>query len=166
MLLRRCCLVPAGKWNAQQWHAGVPGSATAPVISTRERPTSATNFSEIDTVARLLCVSADLRKKPPRHQYPGFGDTRAGHRQVFTVNETHVFSPNIVNEARLGANRILITFNTNAPIDPASVGLLGPTSLWGCRPLPFADIGLVFGSERAFPQGRGDTTFVPADSVS
>jgi hypothetical protein len=86
---------------------------------------------------------------------------------VLTVNEPHIFSPNIVNEARLGANRILITFNTNAPVDPASVGInLGPNSPVGLPVISISDIGLVFGSERAFPQGRGDTTFVLADSLS
>jgi len=34
---------------------------------------------------------------------PGFGDTREGHRQVFTLGETHVFNPSVINEARAGS---------------------------------------------------------------
>ena len=44
---------------------------------------------------------------------PGFGDTRQSRRQIFTLNETHIFGPNLTNEARLGFNRINITFTPN-----------------------------------------------------
>ena len=101
---------------------------------------------------------------------PGFGDTRDGHRQVLTVNESHVFSPTLVNEARIGANRILIDFSPNNTTDPASLGLasaLGPNETFmPTIVLNFFSNPTTFGAERAFPQGRGDTTFVLADTVS
>jgi hypothetical protein len=34
-----------------------------------------------------------------------FGDTRGGKRQIMTLNETHIFSQALVNEARAGFNR-------------------------------------------------------------
>jgi len=147
---------------------GFFGSATAPVDIDQGTADISHKFSEIDTLHGYWVYQRDLRKEATAGTtITGFGDTRQGHRQVLTVNETHIFSPNIVNEARLGANRILITFNTNAPIDPASVGInLGPNSPVGLPVISISDIGLVFGSERAFPQGRGDTTFVLADSLS
>ena len=147
---------------------GFFGSATAPVDIDQGTADISHKFNEIDTLHGYWVYQRDLRKEATAGTtITGFGDTRQGHRQVLTVNETHVFSPNIVNEARLGANRILITFNTNAPIDPASVGInLGPSSPVGLPVITISDIGLVFGSERAFPQGRGDTTFVLADSLS
>jgi hypothetical protein len=147
---------------------GFFGSATAPVDIDQGTADISHKFNEIDTLHGYWVYQRDLRKEATAGTtITGFGDTRQGHRQVLTVNETHVFSPNIVNEARLGANRILITFNTNAPIDPASVGInLGPSSPVGLPVISISDIGLVFGSERAFPQGRGDATFVLADSLS
>ena len=49
---------------------------------------------------------------------PGFGDTRQSRRQIFTLNETHTFGPSVVNEARLGFNRIHITFSPNLKANP------------------------------------------------
>ena len=117
---------------------GFFGSATAPVDIDQGTADISHKFNEIDTLHGYWVYQRDLRKEATAGTtITGFGDTRQGHRQVLTVNETHVFSPNVVNEARLGANRILITFNTNTPIDPASAGInLGPNRLWGCRSLP------------------------------
>jgi hypothetical protein len=94
--------------------------------------------------------------------------TREGHRQVLTLSETHVFASNLVNEVRLGANRIHITFTPNNITDPSSLGLAG---LLGANQqlmptISIGDIGALFGDERNFPQGRGDATFVLADTVS
>ena len=84
------------------------------------------------------------------------------------MNETHIFSSALVNEARIGANRLHITFTPNNTTDPASLGLAGvlganqafiPT-------IRIQDLGLVFGDERNFPQGRGDTTYVFADTLN
>jgi hypothetical protein len=57
----------------------------------------------------------DLRGEPTLqlNTIPGFGDTRHSHRQIGTVNETHVFSQRLVNEARFGFNRINISFDPN-----------------------------------------------------
>jgi TonB dependent receptor-like, beta-barrel len=85
-----------------------------------------------------------------------------------TLNESHVFSSSTVNEARIGANRILLTFTPNNLIDPSTLGLaatLGPNEQV-MPTISIADQGLVFGDERQFPQGRGDTTFVIADTLS
>ena len=54
---------------------------------------------------------------------PGFGDTRGGKRQIMTVNETHVFSQALVNEARVGYNRININFDPNVVVNPADLGI-------------------------------------------
>ena len=55
---------------------------------------------------------SDRRQEPNAqgNTVPGFGDTRGGKRQVLTVNETHIFSRALVNEARVGYNRININF--------------------------------------------------------
>ncbi|HXL21427.1 MAG TPA: TonB-dependent receptor [Candidatus Dormibacteraeota bacterium] len=127
------------------------------------------NFNEKDRVHGYYANQHDNRFEPTQgSNLPGFGDHRVGVRQVFTLGETHVFTPAIVNEFHFGVNRINITFTPNNPTDPATVGLggvLGPNLAF----IPGIQIqdksGLVFGAERNFPQGRGDTTSVVGDTL-
>ena len=152
---------------------GVPnaftGSATAPVNIDQGTIDISHNISDKDTLHGYYVYQADLRQEPAQGTVlPGFGDTREGHRQVFTLGESHVFSSSFVNEVRLGANRIHITFTPNNTTDPTSLGLastLGPNEVF-MPTISIVDQGLTFGDERAFPQGRGDTALELADSVS
>ena len=149
---------------------GFIGSATAPVNIDQGTADINHTFSDKDTLHGYWAYQNDFRGEPTQgSNIPGFGDTRAGHRQVLTLGETHVFSPTIVNEARLGANRIHLVFEPQNATDPATIGLasvLGPNQQF----IPTINIsdqpGLTFGDERAFPQGRGDTGFEAADTVS
>ena len=148
------------------------GSATAPVNIDQGTADINHKFSDVDSLHGYYVYQRDLRQETGSTGgavLPGWGDTREGHRQVLTLNETHVFSSSVVNEARLGANRILITFTPNNTIDPSSVGLgsvLGP-NLQVLPVITIQDQGaFTIGSERNFPQGRGDTTAVLADSLS
>jgi len=144
------------------------GSATAPVNIDQGTIDIQHNFSDRDRIHGYYVYQHDLRQEPTQGaNIPGFGDTREGKRQVFTFGESHVFSSSLVNEVNLGVNRILITFTPNNLTNPASLGLgstLGPNETF----LPTISItnGPVFGDERAFPQGRGDTTGVIADNLS
>lgn len=160
-------LVPA----ANAGSAAAPqflGSATAPVNIDQGTADINHNFNDNDRLHGYFVYQHDLRQESTAGaNIPGFGDTREGHRQVFTLSETHVFSSNIVNEANLGYNRILLTFLPNTTISPASLGLqntLGPNE----RFIPTISIlgGPLFGAERNFPQGRGDTTAAFNDNVS
>ena len=84
-----------------------------------------------------------------------------------TINEIHVFTPNTVNEVRLGYNRIRIDFSPNATLNPADFGMnIGITSPIGLPQISFRDIGLNFGGPSGFPQGRGDYTAVLSDTLS
>jgi hypothetical protein len=145
------------------------GSATAPVNIDQGTADIRHVFNDRDTLHGYYVYQNDFRGEPTQGaNIPGFGDTRAGHRQVLTLNETHVFNQSLVNEARLGANRILINFVPQNATDPNTLGLaglLGPNQQF-LPTIAFGDIGLTFGDERQFPQGRGDTTFVAADTVS
>jgi outer membrane receptor protein involved in Fe transport len=147
------------------------GSATAPVDIDQVTTDISHNFSEADRLHGYYVYQHDKRGEPTQGaSIPGFGDIREGHRQVLTLNESHVFNSHWVNEMRLGANRIHITFQPASLTltDPASVGLggvLGPNMSILPR-INFADSNLLFGGERNFPQGRGDTTFVLADTLS
>lgn len=145
------------------------GSASANVNIDQGTMDITHNFSDADRLHGYYVYQNDLRQEPTQGaNIPGFGDTRAGHRQVLTLGETHVFSSTLVNEARVGANRVHILFNPINATDPASLGLagvLGPNQTF-IPTIRIQDIGLVLGDERAFPQGRGDTTFVVADTLN
>ena len=148
------------------------GSATAPVDIDQGTADVNHKFSDADQLHGYYVYQHDLRQEPGATggaSIPGFGDTREGHRQVFTLGETHVFTSNLVNELRMGANRILITFTPNTTVSATSLGLgtaLGPNE----TTMPFINMNflntMTFGTERNFPQGRGDTTVVLADTVS
>lgn len=160
-------LIPAANGTVKGSPAFL-GSATAPVNIDQGTGDIQHNFSEKDRLHGYYVYQHDLRQEATAGtNLPGFGDTREGHRQVFTVGESHVFSPSMVNELNLGVNRILISFTPNTTIDPNTLGLagvLGPNQ--GFMPTISITNGPVFGAERNFPQGRGDTTGVIADNLS
>jgi hypothetical protein len=122
-----------------------------------------------DSLHGFYAFQKDVRTEPALQgdTIPGWGDHRNAHRQILTINETHIFSPSLVNEARLGFNRISIAFNPANLTDPTSVGigdgLSGPV---GLPQITLQDIGLTFGGPSGFPQGRNDTLGVFSDTAT
>src|SRR5262249_45581845 len=111
----------------------------------------------------------DLRGEPilQGNTFPGFGDTRQARRQIFTLNEVHSFGPNLVNEARLGFNRIHITFKPNLVVNAADFGInSGVTEPLALPQISITGFNLNFGGPAGFPQGRGDVTYVVSDTAS
>jgi hypothetical protein len=126
-------------------------------------------FSGNDSLHGFYAFQKDIRTEPALQgdTIPGWGDHRAAHRQILTLNETHIFSPNLVNEARLGFNRISIAFDPANLTDPTSVGLGdGLTGNVGLPQITLSDIGLTFGGPAGFPQGRNDTLGVFSDAAT
>ena len=126
-----------------------------------------------DSLHGFYAFQKDMRTEPALQgdTIPNWGDHRAAHRQVGTLSETHIFSPTLVNEARLGFNRIAIAFNPANTLNPNSVGLGdGLTGNVGLPQIMVSDIGtgngLTFGGPSLFPQGRDDTTGVLSDTVT
>ena len=146
------------------------GSVTAPVDIDQGTADISHKFSDNDMLHGYWVYQRDLRQETGSTggtNLIGFGDIRNGHRQVLTVSETHTFTSSLVNELRLGANRIHLTFTPNNQTDPNSIGInLGANAPLGLPVIRISDIGALFGSERNFPQGRGDTMFVLGDTVS
>lgn len=101
------------------------GSATAPVNI--DQGTGDVNYSsgQNDILHWYYAWQRDQRGEPTLQgdTVPGFGDTRHSHRQIMTLNESHVFGPALVNEARFGFNRINITFDPNAVLNPSTFGI-------------------------------------------
>ena len=126
-------------------------------------------FSPSDQMHGFYAFQKDVRTEPALQgdTIPGFGDHRSAHRQVLTLNETHVFSPNVVNEARLGFNRISIAFTPNTQLNPTAFHIGdGITTAIGIPQITVSDLGLVFGGPSGFPQGRTDTFGVFSDTAT
>ena len=56
-------------------------------------------------------------------RFPASATSTVAHRQFFSLNETHTFGPNLLNEARLGFNRLSSTNTPNAQLNPADFGI-------------------------------------------
>jgi Carboxypeptidase regulatory-like domain len=122
-----------------------------------------------DNVHAYYAWQQDARTEPnlQGNTIPGFGDHRTAHRQIGTVNEVHLFSPSLVNEARLGFNRIAIAFVPNTPENPSSYGIQNGVTYNNALPqITVQDLNLNFGGPSAFPQGRFDTTGIFSDTLS
>lgn len=126
-------------------------------------------FSQADQLHGFYAFQADSRIEPnlQGNSISGFGDSRTSHRQILTLNETHVFSPTLVNEARLGVNRIAIDFSPNRQLNPADYGIGdGITRAFGLPQITISDISLNFGGPSGFPQGRTDTLGIFSDGAT
>jgi hypothetical protein len=164
-ILKLLPLIPAANFNGTKFI----GSATAPVNIDQWTGNVSHAFNSNDRLNGYYAIQRDLRQEPTLqgNTIPGFGDTRQSRRQIFTLNETHVFTPNFVNEARFGFNRIHIVFSPNAALNPVDFGILnGNTGPIGLPQINLRDIGLNFGGPSGFPQGRGDLTAVLSDSLT
>ncbi len=145
------------------------GTGSAPVNINQWTLDISHEFSSRDRLHGYYAHQRDLRQEPAApvsaSTLPGFGDIRKGHRQLFTLNEWHTFGNNVVNEFRFGLNRIFITFDGANTSDPTTSGFTGLTS-FGLPEIVIQETQLDFGGIAGFPSGRGDTTFVWADSLS
>jgi hypothetical protein len=122
-----------------------------------------------DSLHGFYAFQKDVRTEPALQgdTLPGWGDHRAAHRQIGTLQYVHTFSPSITNEARLGFNRIAIAFNPANPLNPTSLGINdGLISNLGIPQTTITDIGFTIGGPSGFPQGRDTTTGVLADTLT
>lgn len=145
------------------------GSAAGPVTVHQGTADILHQFSAKDTLHGFYAFQSDNRTEPnlQGNTVPGFGDSRSAHRQVLTLNETHVFSSRLVNEARLGFNRIYIAFTPSFQVNPADYKIGdGVTTALGLPQMTITDISLNFGGPSGFPQGRTDTLGVLSDTAT
>jgi hypothetical protein len=145
------------------------GSSPGPVKTDQFSGDLFHTISSKDNLHAYYAWQQDARTEPnlQGNTIPGFGDHRTAHRQVGTINEVHIFSPNVVNEARLGFNRIAIAFVPNTAENPLSFGIQNGVAYNNALPqITVQDISLNFGGPSGFPQGRFDTTGVFSDTLS
>ena len=145
------------------------GTAAGPVQTDQGTLDVSHTFGPSDTIHGFYALQKDKRTEPTLqgNTVAGFGDNRAATRQILTLNETHVFSPRLVNEARLGFNRIVISFNPNVTTDPTTLGLgTGTSGPNGIPQISITGPGLNFGGPSGFPQGRFDTLGIFSDTAT
>ena len=127
------------------------------------------NLKDADSVHGFYAFQKDVRTEPALQgdTLPGWGDHRAAHRQIGTLQYIHIFSPTITNEARLGFNRIAIAFNPANTLSPSTLGINdGLTGNVGIPQTTITDVGFTIGGPSGFPQGRDTTTGVLSDTVT
>jgi len=152
--------VPVGRFS---------GSGTAPVDIDQATGDVSHNIGNNDRLHGYYAFQRDKRGEPnlQGNTVPGFGDTRQSRRQIFTLNETHIFGPNVTNEARLGFNRIHITFTPNAKLNAADFGIdTGVDAPIGLPQMSITGFNFNIGGPSNFPQGRADTTVVLSDTLN
>src|ERR1043165_3276396 len=145
------------------------GSATAPVNIDQATGDVSHQFNNNDRIHGYYAFQRDFRGEPnlQGNTLPGFGDTRQSHRQIFTLNETHIFGPNLTNEARLGFNRINITFTPNLQVNPLDFNINeGISQPLGLPQISITGFNFNIGGPAGFPQGRSDTTVVLSDTLN
>jgi Carboxypeptidase regulatory-like domain/TonB dependent receptor len=144
------------------------GSATAPANVSQPAVDISHNLTNIDRIHGYYATQRADLIEPNRlgNTVPGFGHYFQIRRQIFTLNETHNISPTLVNELRLGFNRIRGTNTPNAQLNPADFGINnGINEPIGLPQFTIAG-GLNFGGPAGMPAGRADTTYIASDSMS
>ncbi len=148
----------------------VIGSEIAPVTNDQYTGDVRTNLRQNDDLHVYYAFQKDFRHEPNAqgNTVPGFGDNRGGHRQVLTVNETHVFSQALVNEVRAGYNRISISFNPSTLVDTGALGInVGQTQNPVALPqITITGPGLNIGGPSGFPSAREVTTGTFGDTAT
>jgi len=145
------------------------GSSPGPVKTDQYSGDFLYNTSTKDTLHLYYAWQQDARTEPnlQGNTIAGFGDHRTAHRQIGTINEVHIFSPNVVNEARFGFNRIAISFVDSFNAVSSDYGIPnGVTTPIGLPQITVSDLGLNFGGPSGFPQGRFVTTGVLSDTLT
>lgn len=163
-------LIPAANSGTNQFVS----SAVAPVNIDQGTANFTQILSDSNRINVYYAIQRDQRNEPPSsdaNSFPGLGDQRAGHRQMLTINDSWAVSPTLVNEARLGFNRIHIVFSPDNTQSAADLGInSGVTAAIGLPQISiaggFAASQPEFGGINNFPQGRGDNTAVASDTVS
>jgi hypothetical protein len=162
-------LIPRANFVDSSGTSRFISSASAPVDVDQWTADVNYNLGERDRIHGYYAIQRSDSSEPIRsgNTIPGFGLVARTLRQILTLNETHTFSQSMVNELRLGFNRLSATSTPLAQLNPADFGIRnGINEPIGLPQINIAGGGLNLGGPAAQPSGRGDTTFVVADTLS
>jgi hypothetical protein len=90
-------------------------------------------------------------------QLPGFDTTQSGVSHNAGITETHIFSPTLLNDARLSYGRIAFVFDFQPATYANPLGTAPTTSISGIEG---------FGAPSGDPQGRAHNTYQLQDALS
>lgn len=162
-------LIPRANFVDSSGTSRFVSAASAPVNVDQWTADINYNLSERDRVHGYYAIQDSELSEPNRfgNTIPGFGHIARALRQIFTFNETHTFSQSMVNELRFGFNRFSATSTPLAQFNPADFGIRnGINQPIGLPQISIAGGSLNFGGPANQPSGRGDTTFVAADTLN
>ena len=168
VIVKLLALIPRANFVDASGTSRFVGSANAAVDTDQWSGDVSYNLGSNDRLHGYYSVYSTSLTEPNRNgnTVPGFGNTTVQLRQVFTFNETHIFGPTLVNELRFGFNRFSSATTPNAQLNPRDFGInQGITDPIGLPQISIAG-ALNFGGPSSNPSGRGDTTFIAADSFS
>src|SRR5215813_918756 len=146
-------LVPRANFIDSSGTARFVGSATALVNTDQYGADIGYNLGKNDRLHGYYSAYRTLNTEPTRNgnTIPGFGNQSKLLRQVFTLNETHLFSPVLVNELRLGFNRFAGRTTAKSQLNSADFGInIGVTKSIGLPQITVAG-GLNFGGPSVNP---------------
>jgi hypothetical protein len=162
-------LIPRANFIDEQGTPRFIGSATAPVNVEQWTIDISHKLSERDELHGYYAIQHVELSEPNRagNTIPGFGHDSHTLRQIFTLNETHTFGPSLVNEVRFGFSRLYGVLTATAQLNAADFGIRnGKDEPIGLPQINIAGGGLNFGGPSTNPTGRGDTSFIIADTLS
>jgi hypothetical protein len=162
-------LIPHSNFIDASGTAHFISAASAPVNVDQWTTDISYNLSNRDRLHGYHAVQNAETKEPNRlgSTIPGFGHTSRALRQILTLNETHTFGTTLVNEVRAGFNRFSSSSTPNFKSNPLDFGIRnGVDQAIGLPQINVAGGALNFGGPANQPSGRGDTTFVVADTVN
>ena len=82
------------------------------------------HFGQKNQLAFKLMIGADPTYKPfGSANIPGFGSTQDFKEEIYTLADTHTFSPSLVNDARVGVSRTIGTVIPGNRIPISSIGM-------------------------------------------
>lgn len=168
VIVKLISLIPRANFIDSSGSPRFVGSAGARVDGDQWSGDVSYNVNQNDRLHGYYSVYRSANTEPSRNgnTIPGFGNFSRQLRQIFTLNETHIFGPTLVNELRFGFNRFSSATKPNAQLNPADFGINNGIA----QPIGLPQIsvagGLDFGGPSISPSGRGDTTFVTADTVN
>ncbi|HSD46773.1 MAG TPA: TonB-dependent receptor, partial [Pyrinomonadaceae bacterium] len=161
-------LIPHANFVDSSGTSRFVGSAKAVVQTDQWSIDISNNLGKDDRLHAYYSAYRTSLTEPNRNgnTVPGFGNTTIQLRQAFTLNETHIFGPTLVNELRFGFNRFSSATVPNAQLNPTEFGINnGITVPIGLPQISVAG-GLNFGGPSINPSGRGDTTFIVNDTFN
>ena len=168
VILKLVPLIPRANFVDLSGTSRFVGSANASVDTDQWSIDVSYNLNKDDRLHGYYSAYSTSLTEPNRNgnTIPSFGNTTVQLRQVLTLNETHIFSPALVNELRFGFNRFSSATIPNAQLNPSEFGINnGISEAIGLPQISVAG-GLNFGGPSINPSGRGDTTFIVGDSFN